>query len=69
MTPVLFTDAELVELLEIEIDRANSMRSWAAAHDLSASYVSDVRNGRRRVSPRLAAALGFKRVEAWERAS
>jgi hypothetical protein len=61
------TDADLIKILKTEIKQAVSLRKWAAAHDLSPSFVADVLSGRRNVTDRLAAALGFRAVKTWER--
>jgi len=60
------TDAELRRLLEDEIKRAGSATAWAKANCFSAPFVCDVLAGREAVSPRLAAALGFRRARLWE---
>jgi hypothetical protein len=46
---------------------AGSQRQWALDHDLSEQYVSDILSGRRDVSEKVAAALGWRRVVKFER--
>lgn len=61
------TDAEMIELLRMEIAVHGSLRKWAKANGFSPSFVSDVLAGTRNVTERLAGALGFELVATWKR--
>ncbi len=66
MKTKLITDAEVIAALEAAVEAAGSLQAWGRAHQFTASYVSDVINGRRNPSERLARAVGFKLVQGWE---
>lgn len=61
------TDADLIALLRREAAAAGSAAEWGRRHDLSRGYLCDVLAGRRAVSARLAAALGYRPARLWER--
>ncbi len=63
-TPI--TDADVVKSLETAVELAGGLRAWGRQHQFTASYVSDIINGRRNPSERLARAVGFVRVQGWE---
>jgi len=42
-------------------------RQWAADHGFSPAYISDVLNGNRGVSDRIAEAMGYVRVVSFEK--
>ena len=60
------TDAEVIEILRGRVAEAGSLRAWCRQNDFAASYVSDVFNGRRNPSERLARTVGLVRVRLWE---
>ncbi len=64
-TPIITDD--VVKALESAVEAAGGLRAWGRQHQFTASYVSDVLNGRRNPSERLARAVGFVRVQGWER--
>jgi hypothetical protein len=53
--------------LEDAIAVAGNAQTWARANGMSPQFVSDVRNGRKAPTDRLARALGFRRVVMFER--
>ncbi len=55
------TAAEVVELLQVEIEQAGTLRAWAKANKLSAPYVSDVLHGRRVPAESICRALHLER--------
>lgn len=63
------TDADLLKLLQKAIAAAGSLRKWAQAHGFSPTYLSLVLRGKSKVSTRLAASLGYRRVSFWEKSS
>jgi hypothetical protein len=52
--------------LETEVEQAGGQRAWAKARGFSPSFINDVMRGRREITDRLAAALGFRRVTLWK---
>lgn len=60
-------DAKLIVKLRVEVAKIG-LRKWAAANGFSPTFISQVLAGKSKVSARLAAALGYKRVEGWEKA-
>jgi hypothetical protein len=56
------TSDDVREILRQECVRAGSQLAWATAHDLAATYISDVINGRREPGMKLLAALGVERI-------
>lgn len=59
-------DDPVITRLEAEIEAAGTQRAWADAHGFSAQFITDILKGRRQISPRLARALGFKRLTVWK---
>ncbi len=66
MSKTTITDADVVEALKSAVELAGGLRAWGKVHQFTASYLSDVLNGRRNPSERLARAVGFRRVQGWE---
>ena len=58
---------KLAELLYKEIKKAGGLRKWARENDLDYSFVSRVVNMKRRMSPKVAEALGYRRVDDYEK--
>lgn len=56
-------------LLRRSVAAAGGQRSWAHANKISPSFLNDVLNSRRDVSPTILAALGLRRVTYFERVS
>lgn len=56
----MITQAELIALLREQAHPGQN--KWAKAHDIAASYLSDVLNGRRDPGKSILAALGYERV-------
>jgi len=59
----------VVEMLRAAITAAGGTRAFAAAHDLHASTVSEIANGRREITEAAANALGLIRVVTFKRVS
>lgn len=55
-------ESSVRRLLAREFARAGSLRKWAAEHDFSPAYVSDVHNKKRALADNILAALGLERV-------
>ena len=53
-------------VLRNAIERAGSQAAFAAKHDLSPSYISDLLAGRREISDHIARLLGYQRVIRYE---
>jgi hypothetical protein len=60
-----FEHGDVLRRLRCAIDEAGSARAWAREHGFSSTYLSEVVNGTRSVSDRMAQALGFRRVVAF----
>lgn len=60
------TGEQLTKRLQSDIKRAGSQRKWAAEHDVTGQYVCDLLRGRREPGPKILAALGVRRVVAYE---
>jgi hypothetical protein len=58
--------AEVYSLLDRRIEEAGTAEEFARQSGLSPQFICDVRQGRRRITDRLAKALGLKRVEVFE---
>ena len=58
---------ELAELLYKEVKKCGGVRKWAAIHGIDYSFVSRVVNLKRRMSPKVAEALGYRRVDDFEK--
>jgi hypothetical protein len=54
-------DDQILRLLSRSIREAGSLRKWAAAHDISPSYVSSVRLGRNPPADKILRELGLER--------
>lgn len=56
-----WTPSDLVEVLSAHVNDAGGIRAWCRTHgrEFSVSFVCDVLRGRREMTARLAAALGF----------
>ncbi len=54
------TEFRLLEILNVAIEKAGSLRAFARNHKISAAYVSDVRLGKRGAGPSIAKALGYR---------
>lgn len=46
--------------LKDTLDRCGSQKAWAEAHGLSEQYVSDLANGRREITDKVARLLGYE---------
>lgn len=46
---------------------AGSQRAWAAKHDVSPQYISDVLNGRKPPGPKILKPLGYRAITVYER--
>ena len=53
------TEQDLLKILKKACYQAGSQRAWADAHGLSPSFVSDVLQGKRDVTAKIARALGY----------
>lgn len=63
------TDEELHGLLMERLAATRSLSWWARLHNFEPSHISKVVHGEKSISPRLAAALGYRPVEKrWEKA-
>ncbi len=58
-------DTELIHRLRQKIREAGSLRKWCMANGFSFAFISFVLNGKSKMTPRLAAALGFEEVKYW----
>ncbi len=56
------TGEEVVERLRAAVKAAGTTAAFARAHGLHGTEVGDVLHGRRSIPPRLAHALGFRRM-------
>ena len=66
MTIRMTTD-EVRELLLSACEEAGTQQAWAKAHRISPQYVTDVLKERREPGGKMLAALGLRRVVAYER--
>lgn len=55
------------KLLSAACDEAGSAKAWAESHEIAASYVSDVINGRCEPGEKILNALGLRRSVEYER--
>lgn len=67
----MLSDAQAVARLRkilaaIPAEHGGGVKAWAERHGLHYSQVRDVRDGRRAMNERVAAAIGLKRVKGWE---
>ena len=61
------TDDDVLRQLRRECRELGSQAEWARRNDFTRAFISDLLAGRRDVTDRLAAALGFERVREWRR--
>lgn len=61
------TERAVLQQLRRACKAAGSLRAWARENDFSHSFVVNVLAGRRDVTTRLAARLGFERMGGWRR--
>ena len=54
-------EKDICAILRSACISAGSQRAWADAHDLSPAFVSDVLQGKRAVTDRIASVLGYTR--------
>lgn len=57
------TEAEMRERLSDHIEAAGSGRRLAEAWEISHSYLAEAARGRQGIGPRIAAHMGYRRVE------
>ncbi len=57
----MITADNLRQILRHRCEAAGGQKTWAALHQLSPQYISDVLNARREVSTKLAAKLGYSK--------
>jgi hypothetical protein len=58
---------EIIDQLKQECRELGSQAAWAKNHGFSRSFISDVLQGRRDVTEKLANRLGYVKVCAWEK--
>ena len=56
------TRDELIELLQRKVQRAGTQAALAKELGITAAYLGDVLNGKRKPGPTLLNAIGFRRV-------
>jgi hypothetical protein len=65
------TEAELIDefraLFNWNGAKRLTAKAWAKGHGFSQAYVSDVLNGKRGISDRMAEAMGHRRIVTFER--
>lgn len=60
------TEAEVVELVRVGAAKAGSLREYARQTGVTASYISDLLNGRRAPGPKILGPLGLERLKVIE---
>jgi hypothetical protein len=65
--PTLLDTEDALELLRGEIARAGSQSAWAREKRIHRTALSAILNGRKRLQPKILAALGLRKVEAYTR--
>ena len=55
------TEADVLNLIKMEIEKAGSVAAWARLVGISPSYVFDVMSHRREAGPKILAALNIER--------
>lgn len=60
-------DEQFIGLIKFMVTELGSQKEFARTFKLSEQFVSDVVNGRRKPTARLAKALGYRRVYLYER--
>ena len=63
------TRDELIELLQRKVQRAGTQAALAKELGITAAYLGDVLNGKRKPGPTLLNAIGFRRVITYVKAS
>jgi hypothetical protein len=58
------TDDDLVDVLRTAVAKS-SLRRWAVANGFSPSFISLVLNGKSKMTPMLAAVLGYEKIPGW----
>jgi len=66
MGPLIHHISAVIDRLRRECQKAGGQAKWARQHDFSRSFVNDVLAGRKGVTDRMAAELGFRRVVTWK---
>lgn len=69
LKPAMLTDTQALARLKratAEAVGSRTLTTWAAEHGVSYTMLQDVLNGRRKISPSIAKAIGLKRVHGWE---
>lgn len=59
----------ILQLLEQDIVKVGSATKWAAKHNISPQYLSDIRKGRRGLTHRVLTPLGIMKKTIYERLS
>jgi DNA-binding Lrp family transcriptional regulator len=62
-----YGDAELLDSVDDMARQKGSQTALAKELGITPAYLSDVLNGRRGISDRFAALVGYRRVTGWER--
>lgn len=58
----MLTEDDIRARLRAAIDAARSQQTFARQHGISAQYINDVLNGRRKIGEKILDALGLERV-------
>jgi hypothetical protein len=61
------TEAQVLALLQAEVDSAGSIRAWGRRHGVSAMYVSSVLRGKQAPGPAICKPLGLIRTVTYRR--
>jgi hypothetical protein len=67
--PPLFDALDVFAALRLACREAGGQKAWAEAHGVTPQHLNDVLAGRREVTPRILAALGFRQVVRYARTS
>lgn len=67
--PPLFDALDVFADLRQACREAGGQKAWAAAHGIAPQHLNDVIAGRRELSPRILAALGWRQIVRYARVS
>jgi hypothetical protein len=66
MSPARIDEGRLVELLRLACRRGGGVRQWASNHHMKSNLIYDILRYRRRITPNVYLALGYRKVVEYE---
>lgn len=63
----MLTEQDMIRILERGIEKEGDAKKFAKKAGVSASFISDVRTGRRAVSDKIAGVLGYIKITGFKK--